>query len=319
VAIVTDTFLTFDAKGIREQLSNTISRISPEDTPLQSNTKSTPVSGTLFEWQIDALRAAAANARVQGGEAAFVARTPTVRVGNYTQISSDEFLISGTLEAVDKAGRKGEEAYQLVKTAAQIKNDIEFIAHSNVAGTGGSSAVAPLTATLGAWVKSNDSVGAGGASPVYTSGVPGAARTDGTQRAFTEAILKEVVQLGYASGAKFKYLSVGPFNKAAASAFSGIATQTYFQSAAKATAIIGSADVYVTEFGVLSIAPNLFQRERDGWFLDPSMVKFRVLRPYQRVPLGKTGDADKVMIVKEWGLQIENEAGLGLAADLTTS
>lgn len=316
MAIVANTFLTFDAKGIREQLSNIISRISPEDTPLQSNCGSVSVRGSLFEWQTDTLRAAAANARVQGGDAAFSARTPTVRVGNYTQISSDEFLISGTLEEVDKAGRASEMAFQTSKSGAQIKNDIEFSALSNVGGVGGDSTTPPLTATLGAWVKANDSIGAGGASPVYVSGVPGAGRTDGTQRAFTETILKSVLQLCYSSGAKPKFVMVGPLNKAIVSSFAGIATKTFYTSAVEATAIIGSADVYVGEFGKLSIVPNLFQRERDGWVLDPAMIKFAVLRPFQKKMLAPTGDAEKVMLLKEWGLKVINEAGLGLAADI---
>jgi hypothetical protein len=317
VPILANTFLTFDAKGIREQLSNIISRISPEDTPLQGNVDSEPVSGSLFEWQMDALRAAAANARLQGNDSTFTARTPTTRVGNFTQISGDEFLISGTLEAVDKAGRRSEEAYQLTKAGVQIKRDIEFIIHSNVGGVGGSSVVAPLTATLGAWVKTNTDFGAGGANPVWASGVPGAGRTDGTQRAFTETILKNVAQKGYVSGAKFKYISVGPLNKQVVSGFAGIATKTFFQEARKATAIIGAADIYVTDYGTLAIVPNIFQRERDAWFMDPSMIRIGVLRPYMKEQLAKTGDATKYLMLKEWGLKVMNEAGLGLAADLS--
>ena len=37
MAIVTNTFTTFDAKGIREDLSNIITNIAPEETPYMSN------------------------------------------------------------------------------------------------------------------------------------------------------------------------------------------------------------------------------------------------------------------------------------------
>ena len=37
MAIVTNTFTTYDAVGIREDLANTISNISPEETPFMSN------------------------------------------------------------------------------------------------------------------------------------------------------------------------------------------------------------------------------------------------------------------------------------------
>ena len=57
MAIVANTFTTFDAKGIREELANTIASISPEETPFQSNVGSESVSNTFFEWQTDELAA----------------------------------------------------------------------------------------------------------------------------------------------------------------------------------------------------------------------------------------------------------------------
>ena len=85
------------------------------------------------------------------------------------------------------------------------------------------------------------------------------------------------------------------------------------------TAIIASADVYVSDFGTLRVIPNRFQRERDAWFLDFSMVQMRFLRQLAVKKLGKSGDAEKRLMVMETTLQVKQEAGIGIAADLNTS
>ena len=126
MAIVTNTFTRYSAIGIREDLSNVIYNISPEETPFISNVSRENVKNTYFEWQTDALAAASSsNAALEGDDiSSFQAVTPTARVGNYTQISTKNVIISGTLEAVDKAGRRSELTYQLAKMGASLKRDM---------------------------------------------------------------------------------------------------------------------------------------------------------------------------------------------------
>jgi len=319
------TFLTFSAKGIREQLSNTIYNITPADTPFLSMVGKEKAENTLFEWQTDALGAVStSNAQIEGDDSpAFPAVTPTVRVGNYTQISRKLVIISGTQEVVNKAGRQSELAYQTAMRAQELKRDMEATMFANIGGVAGNSTTARKTATLGAWIKTNDTLNSttGGESPTYTSGVPGAARTDGTQYAFTETILKATIQLVWTSGGDLRFLAVGPVNKQKVSAFAGVVTRNYDISnkPAKATAIIAAADVYVSDFGILTVMPSRYQRERDAWLFDPKWIAIAHLRPFHRVKLAKTGDAEKRMLQVEWGLKVKQEAGLGLAADLTTT
>lgn len=319
---VSGTYLTYNQKGLREDLSNVIYRISPEDTPFISSIGRTKAKGTLHEWQTDALRAAVTTNQVtEGNDSTFTTPSATVRVGNYTQIAEDTLILSGTAEVVDKAGRESEEAYQIALKGAAIKLDMEANALHNVGADAGGASTARKMATLGAWVKTNDSLGTSGGSPTYTSGVPAAARTDGTQRAFTETILKSVMSLCYTSGAKPRTLMVGPFNKTAVSAFSGVVTRNFDMSnvSPAPTAVIAAADVYVSDFGVLRVIPNRNQRERDGWFLDWNMLALGTLRPFAKHDLAKTGDAEKKLMNVEYTLVVRNEAGLGLAADLDAS
>jgi len=320
MAIVANTFTRYSAIGIREDLSNVIYNISPEETPFISNIGRESVKNTYFEWQTDSLASAsAANAALEGDDiSSFAAVVPTARVGNYTQISTKNVVISGTLEAVDKAGRRSELTYQLAKLGSELKRDMEAALLANQAAVAGSTTVARRTAGLPAWLTSSTSFGAGGANPTVGS-TPTAARTDGTQRAFTEPQLKTVVQSVWTQGGTPKMLMVGPFNKTAASAFTGIATRFRDVPAGQQAQIVGAADVYVSDFGTINIVPNRFQRDRDAFIVDPDYASLAVLRPIQQELLAKTGDAEKRLMLVEYGLKVNTQAAHGGVFDLTTS
>ena len=320
MAIVTNTFTTFSAKGIREDLSNVIANISPEETPFMSNIGRETVTNTLFEFQTDVLAAAAANAQLEGDDiTSFDAVVATVRVQNYCQISRKTIVLSATEEVVNKAGRRSELAYQIAKRSSELKRDQEFNMLQNTAANAGSTSVARVTGSVLAFLKTNTSVGSGGANPSYTT-LPNATRTDGTQRAFTEVILKDVIQKVWSSGGIPKILMVGPVNKQRVSGFTGIASSRFnIDGGAKPATLIGAVDIYVSDFGNVSVVPNRFMRERDALVLDPDYAKMVVLRPYQQIELAKTGDADKRLLLVEWGLKITAEDAHGIAADLTTT
>ena len=324
MTIIANTTLVFDIKGVQEELSNVIYNLSPEDTPFISNAGRDSVDNTLYEWQRDALAAAVStNAQLQGDDiAAFDAVTATVRMGNRTQISRKAIIVAGTTNAVSTAGRKVELAYQITKRSAEIKRDIEKNALDNVGAVAGNGTTAPKTGTMGATIGSIDgtnvSMGAAGTNPtdalLFTD-----PRNDGTQRAATEALLKVVLSGVWVNGGSPDTIMVGPFNKSVFSGFAGIATKTYFQEAARPAAIIGSADVYVGEFGTYSIVPNRFQRDRDAWVLDFEYIDVVYLRPFRVEELAKTGDAEKRMLLAEWGLKVKTDFSQGLLADLLTS
>lgn len=316
MAIVANTFTRYSAIGIREDLSNVIYNISPEETPFISNIGRENVKNTFYEWQTDSLAAASAsNAALEGDDiSSFAAVNPTSRIGNYTQISTKNVVISGTLEALDKAGRRSELTYQLAKLGSELKRDMESALLANQSPVAGNNTTARRTAGLPAFIKTNTSFGTGGAD---TAGI--AARTDGTARAFTETLLKGVIAKVWESGGTPKMLMVGSFNKQAASGFDGIATRFRDVPAGQQAQIVGAADVYVSDFGTVNIVPNRFQRARDAFVVDPQYASMAVLRPIQQMELAKTGDAEKRLMLVEYGLKVNNEAAHGIVADLTVS
>lgn len=318
MAIASNTFLTYSAKGIREDLSNVIYNISPEETPFVSNIGKGTISNTVFDWQTDSLSAAGANAQLEGDETSYDAVSATVRLQNYAQISRKSVIISGTEDKVNKAGRKSELAYQIAKKGSEMKRDIEFSCLNNQAAVAGDSTTARTTASLQAFLKTNTNKASDGTDPVYTT-IPTDPRNDGTQRAFTETILKDVIQQVWTEGGTPKILLVGPVNKQKASAFAGIAGSRFNVDGAKPSTIVAAADIYVSDFGNVSIVPSRFQRERDAFVIDPEYASIDYLRPMQTIEMAKTGDADKRLMLAEWGLRIHTEVAHGGAFDLTTS
>lgn len=315
MAIVTNTFLTFSAIGNREDLSDQIYNISSVEVPFQSMIGKTKATNTLHEWQTDSLAAAAANAQIQGDEAAFAAVTPTSRVSNRTQILRKEVVIAGTQESVNKAGRKSEMVYQLQKRSKEFKRDLEFVLCSNQAPVTGNSTTAPQMRPLCGWYATNDSRGSGGAD-----GSTSTAATDGTQRAISETLLQDVMQNCWAAGGNPTMALCGPKQKRAISAFTGGATK--FDKTEDKT-LFAVVDVYVSDFGQLKIVPSRFTRgaatsaDREVHILDTEYWALATLRPIQTVDLAKTGDAEKAMIIGEFTLESRNEAASGILADLT--
>jgi len=335
MAVIANTFNTYEAKGVREDLSDLISDISPTTTPFQSNIGSRGAENTYFEWQTDSLATASATPVVEGQDlSAFTAVTPTVRLGNYCQINMVDFIISGTEQRVDKAGRASEVGYQAAKAAKELKRNVEVAALLNgVGAVVGATSTARVTAGFPGWLKTNET-STNVTKPSYSGSTPtGAAqvwKTFGTPTAFTEAMLKTTMQECYESGGEPSILMVGPFNKTAVSAFSGIASSRYNVDGAEPSVIIGAADIYVSDFGNLSVVPNRFFTSvidagagslMNNWafLIDPDEVKIATLRPYTVETLAKTGDADKRMVLQEWGLQVNNEAAHGVIAGITSA
>ena len=313
------TVQTYTRVGNREDLSDVIYNISPSDTPFMSAIGRGSASAVSHEWQTDALAAPDLNnAFPQGDDVVFSAPTPTIRVRNFTQISREQVIVSGTQEAVQKAGRKSEKGYLMAKKGKELRNSIKAILLSNQGALAGSSAVAARLGALGAWIRTNTSEGVGGTDPVYTD-TPTDPRDDGTPRPFTEALLKAVIMQCYMSGGEPSLIMVGAFNKQVASTFDGIATKTYQQTKIGESVTIAAADIYVSDFGTMTFVPNRRQRPRDAWIIDPEMVEVAYLRPFFKKALGDTGDSMREALIVEYTLKVSNEAAHGLVADLTTA
>jgi hypothetical protein len=308
------TFTAHTAIGQRDDLTDVIYDISPTDTPLLNTLARGKATAVYHEWQTDSLASATTgNAAVEGADATSATLSPTVRLGNYCQIVQKTIQVSGTLEAVNKAGRKSEKAYQLARASSELKRDIETILTSNQGRDAGSGSTARKLGSMLSWIKTNTSKGASGADPV-TIGV--STRSDGVARTFTEQLLKDVIKSVYENGGSPKVLLVGAAGKQKVSTFAGIAGQRYMAPADAPTTIIGAADVYLSDFGSVSVVPDRFMRATDAFVLDPEYAAVAYLRPFATNELAKAGDSEKTQILAELTLEMRNEKAHGLVTDL---
>ncbi len=313
MGVPTDTFETYAQIGRREDLSDIIYDLSPIDTPFLSSIDSVDATATLHEWQTDALSAAAQNFAIEGDDTAIDVAVPTVRLSNVCAISKKTPGVSGTAQAVAKAGRGDELEYQIYKRARELKRDIELGLLANNARVVASSGTAREPGGVPTWLTSNLSEGAGATT---STGLGTNQRTDGTNRSFTEAQLKTVLQGCWDNGGDPDTILLGSFNKQKASAFTGNATR---EVGAEDKKLYASIDVYDSDFGELQIVPSRQIDDNYCFVLQMDMWAIAYLRPFQLLHLAKTGDNEKREILAEYTLESRNELGSGAVYDLTSS
>ena len=312
----TNTFDSYDAVGIREDLSDVITNVSPEETPFFTKCRKTTARNTLVEWQTDALRSSAANAHIEGNDTTADAMTATTRLNNRTQIFKNAVTIPDTDEGLDKAGRQREVAYQVVKIAKEQKLDIEKALFDNNAKVAGNSTTARELAGAPSWMTSNiTNQGSGGANP---TGDGTDARTDGSQTAFTQADFDSCMQSIWENGGNPDTVYLSAFQMNVALDFTGNNNQ---RSAVQAgdERVIKSLAVYVTPWGTIEFIPSRENRSRDVFIMQDDMWEVATLRPTKNIELAKTGDATKRQVVTELTLCAKNEAANGMVVDCSTS
>lgn len=306
MAAPSNTFLTTAAIGNKEDLTDIIYRISPTTTPLLNMAAKSKATNTLHEWQTQDLAAAVTNnAQAEGDNASAKSVTPTTRLNNRTQISTKTVIVSGTQQAMNPAGRKDELAYQLSLASLELKRDMESsLTQLDVTAT------APRQARgLVGWVVDNVDNN-GGTLASYTGNT---GRTTGTQRAFTEAQLKNVLQKIYTAGGDPDTVMVGPSAKQTFSTFSGNATRFDKSEDSK---LVASIDVYVSDFGTLNVVPNRFQAARDVFILQSDKLAVAYLRPFSTIELATTGDAQQRELVVEYTLECRAPKAHGAVYDI---
>jgi hypothetical protein len=319
MALIGEAFTTYLAEGLREDLTDVIYDISPTETPFMSNAARTTAKAKRHDWQIDSLATAAANAQLEGDTISAAATVATNKLQAPTQISYKAFAVTGTTEAVDKAGRSSEVSYQIAKHGKELKRDMEVDLTQNVGTDFGGASSARTFPGLESWIASNGTELGTGATTIGYATATGiaAAPTDGSKTsAITEGHLKLAIQEAWTAGGNPEMVMVGPTTKQDISGFSGIATM--FQAVDKVQgALIGAADLYISDFGRHSIVPSRFSRDRTALILDMSMWAVAFLRPMQQHDLAKRGDAEEKFLLTEYTLESRNEAASAKISGIT--
>lgn len=316
----TNTFDSYDAKGLKEDLEDVIYSISPEETPFYTACAKVKATNTLHEWQTDTLRSSAVNAHIEGDDTVAEARSATTRLQNYSQIFKNAVVIAGTEDILSKAGRTKEMAYMTMKMAKEQKLDIEKALFASQARVVGSSSVARKLAGAPAWLTTNVNFVTGGTpSGANPTGDGTDTRVDdGTPTAFTQAKFDDVMQDIWSSGGKPDTVYLSSYQMNIALGFTGNNNQ---RSAVQAgdEKVIKSLAVYVTPWGTVEFKPTRENRSSDIFIMQDDMWSVGVLRGTKSQALSKTGDNEKRQVLTELTLICRNEKASGGIFDNTTS
>lgn len=325
MAVIAGTFQSTGATMNRETLSDVVSRITPEDTPVYSKIEKVTFKGTHPEWGTDDLVAPGDNAFEEGDQYDFDNTDVPDRYGNHTQILRKTGRISESQEASDEAGNVVKLKESKLKRAIELRKDVEY---SIVAANPSVGGATRYSGSLSTWIETNANRGAGGANGGFnaTTGLT-VAPTNGGQRAFTKGIMDDVAQQGYMSGANFRDLYVSPYLKSVFVTFmsdANVATFRYAATSGKNNSIVANADVYEGPHGKLMVHQNRVMAgsaalARNAFYVDDDHLCwgwFRKMKEDKQAGKFKHGDAKQFVIIGEGGLKPKNEKGLGVAADL---
>jgi hypothetical protein len=321
MAVPTNTIQAVGRVGIREDLSDTIGALFPDDTPFLKAIGTENATQVYHEWQTDKLAAASAtNYNVQGADLTNSSRANTVRQGNYTQIMTKVVGSSTTMEASRTAGRSSELGRELMKAAREIKTDEELRFTGNYAAVAPTSSVEGQSAGALAFIVTNSYSGSTGTAPTYsgstTVGYPNAAAGNGTQRTYTETLLKTALKDCWVAGGNPKLVITDMPHKQIAAAFSGLATQRR-ETGDKTITIVAGADIYVSDAGNVQFVPSRFCSNRDALVIDPEYWAVAELESLKVFDLATTGLATRKGMRQEVALVSRNEAASAAIRDLT--
>ena len=313
MAQATNSFATFNSTRGRELILDKIYNVSVKDTPFASMLDREEIDSVLPRWHTDNFAAAASNKVEQGNIPTIAASTATVEYSNRTQILEKTGAITRTENKHRKVKPTSDYDYEVTKRMVELKKDVEFAILQNTTAIAASAGVAPQTRGMLGWVATNTSKGAGGVDP---NPLTNTAQTDGTTRAFSETLFKDVIKLMYDNGAEIDdcYALIPSSQRTTFDGF--LAGQTRFDKA-EDKALTAVLEVYIGPFGRIKALNGRQMRQREVFIVNPDYVKLGEYDKMKDKKLADRGDAIEFMVNTEVALIVSNEKAHGAVRDLT--
>ena len=193
---------TGSAVSNREDLTDVLSILAPEETPILSSAQKSGASSTFVEWSVDKLADPSTAGVSEGADVtAFTDKFASrARLGNYVQKFRRDFMVSDLQEAVDSVG-PAKVAQAEAKAIRELKRDIEATISSNNAKAAENGAGTPYTLQgLGKWLATGATgdIAADSDIPSDFAAVAGNNHTDGnfTETSFNDQISSIFRQTG---------------------------------------------------------------------------------------------------------------------------
>ena len=151
-----DTTSPGSAASNREDLSDVLTILAPEETPVLSSLSKTRASGTIHEWTVDSLASPKTTGIAEGADVTTFTDqfSGRARLSNNTQKFRRDYMVSDLQEAVDSVG-PAKVAQAEAKAVRELKRDIEatLLSDNELDTEDGAGSVYKLRG-LGKWIQS---------------------------------------------------------------------------------------------------------------------------------------------------------------------
>ena len=274
---------TYEAVGNKLDMSDIITNISPEDTPLFSRIARTRATAVTHEWLEDSLGEPRTNKQPEGYTYTTEAVTPRTRLNNYTQIMHRGIHVTQTQEVVLKYGLRSETAYQMQKTLKELAFDCEQALIQQDTKMLGSMDEARQFGGLPYWVVTNN----------FTA----------TKLTFDE--INNALEQTWNIGGKPSVLLVSPRSKRIISTFT--AGNTKYMEGNKTRRLTQMISVLETDFGTLQCLVDRFMPDDTVYGLSPEYMKKAFLRPFRQGDMPEMSDMHRKYVKGEWTLEMRAE------------
>ena len=321
----------------KESLSTIIARISPEDVPVMSNMKKASKGAVLFDFQVEELAAAGANAQAEGAAigASDAVNTDTTRLQNQHQIAWKAYSVSDTQDAVDHAGFERQSARQALLKGLELRRDIEFaLTNDQTKSTSGNRKAGTLSsfianASVGASATAVGGSGFAADGTNFAAGLVSGSPNYGTARAISVALVESAMQDAYTEGGMSGggIMVVSPVQKkkfsdaTIANYGTGTIQNQFNQTSPTAPTAVGSVSAYLTDFGTIQTVISRQMPNERAYLLDPEYAEYTTLngRDMVKEEVGKSGDATTGYVLSEFSLAVTAPKAHSAIYALTTS
>ena len=323
---------SYNVQGNREDLTNFLTILEPEDCPKTSTfAKTTKATNTYQTWQADSLAPVDFSGVLEGQDvSAFNNEAANrARFGNYVQMFRRPWMVSRLQEASDPAGVSSEVANSKVKAMREIKRSIEAAIGSDNDMQADNGVVPWKTRGLGNWIRAT----AQSVNPVPSAFLTPSASIDATATgSLTENLFNDVFQsIFQVNGGRRNYtLFAGPNLKRAISKFQrqeGTTTAKSYMVTqdANENKVTLNVTVYDGDFHTVTVIPDMFNGLADGadpsvttnaqkargYVIDPALVGISTMLGMQAEELEDQGGGRRGFVSTTLLLVCKNPKGLG--------
>ena len=288
----------------REDLSNELSILAPEETPILSLCGKGKASATYSEWTVDSLAAPATTGISEGSDVTSFSDkfADRARLGNYIQLMRRDYIVSNLQQAVTSVG-PANVAQAEAKSMREIKRDIEATIASDNEMTVENGAGTPYGMRgLGKWIQSTAQA---------TNPVPAAYRTpSGSIIASTlsESSFNTMIGSIFAKNGEMNSLTlvanvalrqlISNFTRATP-ASAGVTYHVNQDATSKQITL--SVNLYDSDFGLVKIVngnPSCMPTGSTnvGYVLNPKYLAFNTLIPMGATRLENQGGGERGFI-----------------------